>query len=320
MRYLWDPTSSHLQDWQVLGDPTDILLGPYNDLFISDGDQAKVLRCTTDGELIEVIGRSGEGPGEFRECWDLGYCPADTMLWIVDRSNVIGHISSVKLQSSSSLFYDRCTAPNIWLKTTPNLVVENPHAFWVHDRSNRADDRILKINDSGEIILSFGDPYNQPDATTDNSASSVGFPELIDNNKIFYVYSSLPVMELWTDSGELLKQKEFDLPEIRSITKQVQKIRRQMQNQDIRPTYFQSTIWHPESSAVYVMTMDAIRNRQIIYAVNPIDFKILQRYIIQSDLEEHFVKGLAVDSSSTQLRFFGISAYTAGIVVLEAIE
>ncbi|MFC1529249.1 hypothetical protein ACFL6R_00860 [Gemmatimonadota bacterium] len=325
VRYLWDPESPEIQDWQVLGDPTDILLGPWNDLFISDGDQAQVLRCTTEGELIEVIGRKGAGPGEFRECWDLGYSSSDTTLWIVDRSTVRGHIARFKISPVSSLFHDQFIAPNTWLQTTPNLVVENTHSFWVHDRSRRAEKRILQINDSGEITSSFGDPYVPSDATTERdrwmiSAYSEGVPELIAPDRIFYVYSARPVMELWTDSGRLLREREFDLPEIRSISQSINQIRREMQNQDVTPNYFQTATWHPESAAVYVMTADAIRNRQVIYAVDPTDFGILRRYIIQNEIEEEFLIGLAVDGSSTQLRFFCISVFSAGIVALEIMD
>ncbi|MFC1540335.1 hypothetical protein ACFL41_02450, partial [Gemmatimonadota bacterium] len=68
------------------------------------------------------------------------------------------------------------------------------------------------------------------------------------------------------------------------------------------------------------MTADAIRNRQVIYAVDPTDFGILRRYIIQNEIEEEFLIGLAVDGSSTQLRFFCISVFSAGIVALEIMD
>jgi hypothetical protein len=56
-RYLWDPESPDLRDWQVLGNPTDLILGPADDLFISDGDEAKVLRCRIDGRYVEQVRR-----------------------------------------------------------------------------------------------------------------------------------------------------------------------------------------------------------------------------------------------------------------------
>lgn len=325
MRYLWDPASPELHEWQVLGNPQDILLGPHGDLFISDGDQAKVLRCTSRGEFIEIIGRRGAGPGEFEECWDLGYCSSDSTLWVVDRSTVRGSVSRFKLTPSSSQYIDRFTARNTWLQTRPNLVVQDAHSFWVHDRSSRVDMRILHINDDGEVISSFGELYKPPEATTERerwmiSAYSLGFPELAGQDTLIFIYMSRPVMELWSISGQLLHQVEFDLPEVRSITRHVEQQRREMQNPEVTPVYFQTAVWHPESAALYVMTSDVASNRQVIYGVDAKDLRILTRYLVDIEFGENFLACLAVESTPAGLRFFSIDVLQAGVVVLEPVE
>jgi hypothetical protein len=309
LRYLWDPGSLQLQEWQVLGSPWDILLGPYGELFISDVYQAKVLRCATNGEFIEVIGGQGGGPGEFRECWDLGYCSSDSTLWVVDR----GSISRFKLQRSSSQYIDRFVVPNARLHAYPNLVVQDAHTFWLHDRSRSTDKRILRINDEGEVITSFGEKH------LGSVANSWGFPELLGQDMLVFVYMSRHIMELWNTSGELLGQKEFDLPEIRSITQRVEQLRKESQNPmtEVVPAYFRTAIWHSPSSAVYVMTVDFARNQPVIYAVDPQGFQILGRYPIVLDFEEHILNGLAVDETSTGVRFFSIDGSSGGVVVLE---
>jgi hypothetical protein len=323
-RYLWDPESPDLLEWQVLGDPLDLILGPAGDLFISDGDKAKVLRCRTDGRYIETIGRKGEGPGEFNECWDLAYLPTDSTLWVIDRSTVHGSISRFRVSPERTQFLNRFIAPNTWMQTAPNLVVEDPHNFWVHDRSRRAELRILRIGDDGEINRSFGETEPLPDIAGEQSASAIrgyneGTPELIAGNRLIYVFQSRPVMELWSRSGNRLLQKEFDLPEIRSLKRDVERTRREMGRQDVYPVFFRNAIWHAPSHALYVSTAHGEKNQMVIYGMAPEDLSVRYRYSLPNEgADELFLDRLAIARGGLDPCFYMIDRGSFGIVVLEA--
>ena len=67
--------------------PTDLVVAPSGDLFISDGyGNARVHKYTADGKLIKSWGEWGKGPGQF----ELSHCvriDKHDRLWVVDREN-----------------------------------------------------------------------------------------------------------------------------------------------------------------------------------------------------------------------------------------
>ena len=96
VRYLWDPESSELADWQMLKEPRTIIEGPQGELFVADTGNRRVIRFTPSDGLIEIIGGPGQGPGEFSQPIDLSYSPADSVLWVGDRRS--GRISIFRLK------------------------------------------------------------------------------------------------------------------------------------------------------------------------------------------------------------------------------
>jgi len=74
-----------------LGDPfnlpTDLVVAPNGDLYISDGyGNARVHHYSADGQLLHSWGEPGNGPGQF----DLSHCVRidwHNQLWVCDRNN-----------------------------------------------------------------------------------------------------------------------------------------------------------------------------------------------------------------------------------------
>ncbi len=70
--------------------PTDIIVAPNGDIFISDGhggdSNARILKFTKDGKFIKTWGKKGSGPGEFDTPHNLAF-DSRGRLFVADRGN-----------------------------------------------------------------------------------------------------------------------------------------------------------------------------------------------------------------------------------------
>jgi sugar lactone lactonase YvrE len=70
--------------------PTDIIVAPNGDIFISDGhggdSNARILKFTKDGKFIKTWGKKGAGPGEFDTPHNLAF-DSRGRLFVADRGN-----------------------------------------------------------------------------------------------------------------------------------------------------------------------------------------------------------------------------------------
>jgi hypothetical protein len=98
---LWEGESKDLEEWQLLKSPSHIIMGPPGELFISTERQGTVVRCSTEGHLVEVIGGKGEGPGEFQSTGDMVFDGQSSILWVSDAASRNRIISRFKIKRRS---------------------------------------------------------------------------------------------------------------------------------------------------------------------------------------------------------------------------
>ncbi len=75
------------EKWRVGGDDEDIIFGvvnrvltdDQNNIYLLDSQLAEVKVFSADGELINTLGREGDGPGEFRRPADMCFLPDGTL-------------------------------------------------------------------------------------------------------------------------------------------------------------------------------------------------------------------------------------------------
>jgi sugar lactone lactonase YvrE len=76
----------------TFGAPTDVVVAPNGDIFVSDGHQgcncpnARIVKFSKDGKFIKAFGKKGSGPGEFDGPHALAF-DSKGRLFVGDRSN-----------------------------------------------------------------------------------------------------------------------------------------------------------------------------------------------------------------------------------------
>lgn len=333
VRRLWDPQSEDLEEWQVIAEPRDILWIPPGELLVSDSGQARVIRFRTTGEPVEIIGRSGQGPGEFGEPWDLAYDRATSTLWVGDRGNGRMCVSRFHLSPESSEFIDRISARQFRIQSTASLTLTGPNTFWINDPFQWRIDlkRIHHVGLDGKLISHFGDIY-QPEGISQGSVgrSNEGLLEAIGRDSLVFFWESRPLVEVWSTGGEMLLEKPVDLPEVNSIIKYVDWINRSGSGPqgdmvgDVVPICCGDAVWQPSSGYLFVITQGIVRQGLTpmepyatigIYAFNPRTMEPEKRYYLPEFTRDEFAPRRFTVSDTPEMPSFYVYDYSSGAVV-----
>jgi len=110
--YLWNPESPNIEEWQILGPGSGgvsgIIWGNPGDIFLIDGGKACVLWLTREGDLVQIIGRRGQGPGEFIKPVALAFDSTTEALWVADGNF---RYSRFSLKNDEYVYQDSFRAP-----------------------------------------------------------------------------------------------------------------------------------------------------------------------------------------------------------------
>ena len=71
-------------DTLFLSRPTEIAIGPAGHIYVTEGNEARVLDLAPDGSIVRTFGRKGQGPGEFMSPSTLAVL-GDSLLVVHDR-------------------------------------------------------------------------------------------------------------------------------------------------------------------------------------------------------------------------------------------
>jgi len=319
-RYLWDPNAPNLEDWQAIGlGPMDITWGGQNNIFLSDAQNSRVINFTKEGTLIYVIGRQGEGPGEFQQPLDLAYDTSNDILWVVER--IQGRVSRFQIQENEFEFIDRTIFPAFIAHRWPCLVHEDGDLFWINWISRFVDNerhgkktRIQLMDLKGNEILGFGERWTPRHAEMSEISWNRGFLEKLPNS-IAFISQHRPVVEVWSKNGELLSCRENDYPGLN--VRPPHRISRDEIH--IFPTFISSAS-HPSKNILYVLYYHSNKELLVILALDPSTLEILQEFhMIPEDngIDHAFIQEFLVDDTGGNLSFYGLDLTQSSIVHME---
>ncbi len=333
LRPLWDPLSPNLEDWQVIGGSRDILWIPPGQLVVSDSERSRVIRFDTSGELIEIIGRSGEGPGEFGEPWDLAYDEATSTLWVGDRGTWRMSLSYFHLSATSSEFIDRISARQFRIQSNATLTLTESDAFWIVDPFQWRTDlkRIHHVRIDGTLIAHFGEIY-RPEGMGDGSVgrSNEGLLEIAGRDSLVFLWESRPLLEVWSTQGELLLEKPVDLPEVVSNIEYVDWLNRSGNGPQgpmvgpVEAVCFSGVARQPSSGFLYVMVSGVARKGLTpmepygtlgIYAFDPRTMKPVKWFHLKEFSSEEFAPHRFVVDDNPSAPTFYTYDYANGVIV-----
>lgn len=303
-RWLWDPELPDLKEWQVLDLPRGIVITPFQDLIIAEMESARLIRVSFEGELIEVIGRAGNGPGEFVEPSDLSLLPGSDTLWVADE--MAGLVSRFKIGERSSIFIDRFQAPQMIGKHMTNVQVYNSHAVLSYDFE--AGTRMSLVDDQGNTVRNLGalfvlDQYPEMYQRMYN----VGRIETDNTGHIYYIGYNHPIIESYGPDMELISVTEMLFPEI------VKSIERKPSPGAISVYVFGAVIDN-ESKVLYINVSGDSRTSSVIYELDASSLQVLRRFRFQR-MEGPPPADMAVFSSGDRITFF-ITGWLTGIEVV----
>jgi hypothetical protein len=154
---LWEGESKDLEEWQLLKSPSHIIMGPPGELFISTERQGTVVRCSTEGHLVEVIGGKGEGPGEFQSTGDMVFDGQSSILWVSDAASRNRIISRFKIKSRHSEYLGRFDC-GVVSEGIPATSLADAHSIWRPNPGtiDSIDGLAVRISESGSIVETLG--------------------------------------------------------------------------------------------------------------------------------------------------------------------
>ncbi len=219
-RYLWD--IDHPEEWQMLsrgfmgGKVTGMIRGANNELLLSDRRNAYVLRLTREGELLQIIGGKGSGPGEFHEPMAIGIDRQSNDIWVYDEGL---HRYSIFTNREGIYRYLDSFRASLNLDSERNLVVEGAGQFWRCGATittfRDPASRIKLMDTEGNILRGFGPPWE----VSESSPWAMLGPDLnhgtlveLPGDRLAFTWRHRPIMEIWTKEGELLMQRQFGEP------------------------------------------------------------------------------------------------------------
>ncbi len=152
---LWDGGVTATPDWMILHRPVDICADPFSHLLVLDRAEARIIRFSADGSLVDIIGRRGNGPGEFLQPGLMSISEEDTTLWVADGITLTGFALSPDGHSllCRSTFGTYSIFPR-------ELLAAGPYKFWIVSNLIRPpaieSPRISLIDTAGTVHRAFG--------------------------------------------------------------------------------------------------------------------------------------------------------------------
>ncbi|MFC1529523.1 hypothetical protein ACFL41_00375 [Gemmatimonadota bacterium] len=322
--WMWNPEATDLETWQFIGaNPPELIRGGPGVLFLLDQQNTHVLQITTTGELIQVIGQRGNGPGELDRPFTLGYDEEKDVLWVGDLSG--GRISRFQISETTHRFLDSFTSTAVssqrWY---PSFSILDSHTFCSNYFTFQAgvrlpDQRIKLIQDDGSILRSFGSPWDAQWAEDSRHILRANYGDVIciNQNLIAFVWTMRPRIELWNAEGRLINETELLEPELQRPEPE-----ENAPGSMVYPIYFPSASWSPEQKLLYLCANVTGGEKVYFFGLSVEDLAIRVRYVLeipQSAELEISPSRFAVHYSNDEVSFYALDRNQSGVLVLKPI-
>jgi len=298
-QWLWDPTSQSLEEWQILDRPTSIAKSPFGDLIIADSRNSRLIRITLEGDLIEVIGREGEGPGEFEHPIEVCFEPNSSILWVVDHRGM--RVSRFYIGEDSSEYISGFRLPFYAFPAVQNLIVHDSHSFWFVTFSGS---RISLIDDRAQILRTFGEYHEGEVSSAPLSVSNSGYLNLRSDGNLIFLGESYPRLELWHPSGTLEFSCDVLVPELAEALAEEISSYQERKGRMLGKLYISATATNEQQDMIYFY-IHRRDEKSAIYELSSETFQPIRCFRFR-DLETPLVSQFIVDDTSEGMQFISL--------------
>ncbi len=316
--WLWNPEVEDLPDWQILNQPTHLLRGPYGELIVADNGNSRVLRISTEGDLIEIIGKGGEGPGEFLQPTYLSVERASGDLFVIDPR--AGRLSQFSLERDQSQYRESYSSQIPRQLSVPSLVIIDDLSVWTTGYATSP--RIRHMNLSGEVLQSFGEPW-----IIDNiqpifvDLLNRGLLVDVGNGNLGYLWRTKAQLEIWSREGEHIQETELLFPEVQALMELDRGNDPADLGREWVPFYFHWTDCLPSEEVIFVGVLPiALDAPFVFYELSTTDLSINRKYVCEQIPEIYRIESCIAEKTRNGYRFFALDRYNHGIAVLESLD
>lgn len=205
---LIDPETKDPQ--YMLHRPLTIKIGPDNNIYILDQGNGRIMVYDRNMKFVRQIGRVGQGPGEFIEPTDFDI-DAEGNIYVAEfinrRISVLNPDGSLKKS-----FWVKRVIPQNW-----QLAVNGDRHIYV----STFDDSLISVfNIDGVELFRFGSLFQHPEVTATRHYWNTVFLDTDQNDNLWVLYETRPLVRCYTKSGHLIFEKEVNTPAVEQAKKQ----------------------------------------------------------------------------------------------------
>lgn len=313
--WLWNPEIEDLPDWQILDQPTHLIRGPYGELIIADNGNSRVLRITPGGELIEILGQEGEGPGEFLRPTYLSIEQSSGDLFVVDTR--AGRLSQFNLKRADSDFLDSYSSQIPRQLSVPSLIVNEDLSVWTTGYATSP--RIRQMGLSGEIMKSFGEPWIIDDIQPlFVDLLNRGLILDVGQGKLGYLWRTRAILEIWSKQGELVGESDLLFPEVQELMDYDKDNDPADLGREWVPFYFNWADCLPSEEVIFVgVSPISIDAPFTFYELDTSNLSVTRKYSCAGTPEYYHIESCIAEKTRNGFRFYALDRLNHGIVVLE---
>ncbi len=208
-------------DDDLLASPIDLVLDNTGTLYIIDAQLNQILKVGEDAREHRVIGRQGQGPGEFNMPVRI-YINND-ILHVIDYGN-----NRIQTLDTDGKFLGGYPIPPDAIAAIPQIVSDDKVAVVTHGNHEAL---VALYDTEGNIIQTFGEPavdhiriWNFTKIKSEINRGLI--PDELRNNvlpvfsnerSLWVLFQTEPKIQKYSETGSLLFEKEITLPEFDRI-------------------------------------------------------------------------------------------------------
>jgi hypothetical protein len=257
---------------RLLGQPADFRFTEDGKIIVADSKANQIIIADVKGRVLSIIGRKGQGPGEFDDPMRIALGP-DGLLVYEGGSNRL----QVLTMNGASVYSHAVIAPvaaligELWLNPDGSCLFGTMGSGKSHlmEMKNSAD---LEIGRYGNIFgkawagpMDFGREETKRGIVSDFYKNIV-IPLQDGEGCVYGVHMALPLIRKFQKSGELLWSKEIIVPEMTLIMDRwKEQNRKAPANITYRLDYWRDAQVRKNGN---LLLLSAIRDEMIVYEIN----------------------------------------------------